>query len=38
MRPYAGKVRGVFHCFGGSLEQAEEVIALWVTSFPSPES
>jgi TatD DNase family protein len=28
MRPYAGKVRGVFHCFGGSLEQANEVIAL----------
>jgi TatD DNase family protein len=28
MRPYAGKVRGVFHCFGGSLEQANEVIDL----------
>ena len=28
MRPYSGKVRGVFHCFGGSLEQAEEVLAL----------
>jgi TatD DNase family protein len=28
MRPYAGKVRGVFHCFGGSLEQANEVLAL----------
>ncbi len=27
MQPYAGKVRGVFHCFGGSLGQAEEVIA-----------
>src|ERR1700730_13262059 len=26
MRPYATKVRGVFHCFGGSLEQANEVI------------
>jgi TatD DNase family protein len=26
MRPYAGKVRGVFHCFGGSLEQANEVL------------
>lgn len=24
---YRGKVRGVFHCFGGSLEQAEEVLA-----------
>jgi len=28
MRPYSGKVRGVFHCFGGSLEQANEVIDL----------
>lgn len=28
MRPYAGKVRGVFHCFGGSLEQANEVLDL----------
>lgn len=28
MQPYAGKVRGVFHCFGGSLGQAQEVIAL----------
>jgi TatD DNase family protein len=28
MRPYTGKVRGVFHCFGGSLEQAKEVLAL----------
>lgn len=28
MRPYAGRVRGVFHCFGGSLEQANEVCAL----------
>ena len=28
MRPYTGKLRGVFHCFGGSLGQAEEVIAL----------
>jgi TatD DNase family protein len=26
MRPYTGKLRGVFHCFGGSLEQAIEVI------------
>jgi TatD DNase family protein len=26
MRPYAGKLRGVFHCFGGSLEQANEVV------------
>jgi TatD DNase family protein len=24
--PYAGKLRGVFHCFGGSLEQANEVL------------
>ncbi|HVF70579.1 MAG TPA: TatD family hydrolase [Chthoniobacterales bacterium] len=28
MRPYTGKVRGVFHCFGGSLEQANEVIGM----------
>jgi TatD DNase family protein len=28
MRPYTGKVCGVFHCFGGSLEQAQEVIDL----------
>lgn len=28
MRPYAGKVRGVFHCFGGTHEQASEVLAL----------
>ncbi len=28
MRAYTGKVRGVFHCFGGSLEQASEVIDL----------
>src|SRR3954453_17580580 len=28
LRPYAGKVRGVFHCFGGSLEQANEVLNL----------
>jgi TatD DNase family protein len=28
MQPYAGKVRGVFHCFGGTREQAEEVLAL----------
>ena len=28
MRPYTGKVRGVFHCFGGTLDQANEVAAL----------
>ena len=28
MRPCTGKVRGVFHCFGGSIEQADEVLAL----------
>jgi TatD DNase family protein len=28
MRPYAGKMRGVFHCFGGTLDQANEVIEL----------
>ncbi|HEU0207916.1 MAG TPA: TatD family hydrolase [Candidatus Udaeobacter sp.] len=28
LRPYTGKLRGVFHCFGGSLDQANEVLAL----------
>src|SRR5216110_973870 len=28
MRPYAGKLRGVFHCFGGSLDEANEVLDL----------
>lgn len=28
MKPYTGRLRGVFHCFGGSLEQANEVINL----------
>jgi TatD DNase family protein len=28
MKPYTDKLRGVFHCFGGSLEQANEVLAL----------
>jgi TatD DNase family protein len=28
IRTYTGKLRGVFHCFGGSLEQAVEVLAL----------
>jgi TatD DNase family protein len=28
IRPYAGKLRGVFHCFGGTRVQADEVIAL----------
>jgi TatD DNase family protein len=28
MKPYAGKLRGVFHCFGGTLEQANEVLDL----------
>lgn len=27
LQPYAGKIRGVFHCFGGSLEQTREVLA-----------
>jgi len=28
MEPYMGKLRGVFHCFGGSLDQANEVLSL----------
>src|SRR6266702_1242772 len=28
MKPYIGKLRGVFHCFGGTLEQANEVLDL----------
>jgi TatD DNase family protein len=28
LRDYTGRVRGVFHCFGGDIEQAREVIAL----------
>ena len=28
LRPYTGRVRGVFHCFGGTPEEAEEVRAL----------
>jgi len=28
IRPYSGKLRGVFHCFGGTRAQADEVLAL----------
>jgi TatD DNase family protein len=28
MKPYAGKLRGVFHCFGGSVEQASDILDL----------
>jgi len=28
IQPYTGKLRGVFHCFGGSLGQASEVLDL----------
>jgi TatD DNase family protein len=28
LRAYTGKVHGVFHCFGGSLDQAKEVLDL----------
>ena len=28
LRAYTGKVRGVFHCFGGSLDEANEVLDL----------
>ncbi len=26
MQPYTGKLRGVFHCFGGTFEQAQDVL------------
>lgn len=28
MEPYEGKLRGVFHCFGGTIEQAHQVLNL----------
>jgi TatD DNase family protein len=28
LRPYASRLRSVFHCFGGTLEQANEVLSL----------
>jgi TatD DNase family protein len=28
LRPYTGKVRGVFHCFGGTFNEANEVLEL----------
>ena len=28
LRPYTGKLRGVFHCFGGSPEDAAELAAM----------
>jgi len=28
IRPYTSKLRGVFHCFGGALDQANEVLNL----------
>jgi TatD DNase family protein len=28
LRDFTGRVRGVFHCFGGSFERAEEVVRL----------
>jgi TatD DNase family protein len=28
MKPYVGKVRGVFHCFGGTRQEAQEVLTL----------
>jgi TatD DNase family protein len=28
LRPYSGRLHGVFHCFSGSLEQAQEAINL----------
>jgi TatD DNase family protein len=28
LAPYEGKLRAVFHCFGGSMEQADQVMAM----------
>ena len=28
VQPYKGKLRGIFHCFGGSLEQAQKIMDL----------
>lgn len=28
LKPYAGRVRGVFHCFGNTPDQAREILAL----------
>jgi TatD DNase family protein len=28
VRPYQGKLRGAFHCFGGTREQADDVLAI----------
>jgi TatD DNase family protein len=28
LRPYSGRLRAVFHCFGGTLAQAEEILSL----------
>ena len=28
LRPYTGKLRGVFHCFGGTPEAAEELVTM----------
>jgi TatD DNase family protein len=28
IRPYSGRLRGVFHCFGGDRSQAEELLAM----------
>src|SRR5260370_42429835 len=40
LKPYTEKLRGVFHCFGGSLEQTNEDIYLhylvpftWIGTF-----
>jgi len=28
LKPFAGKVRGVFHCFGESVERLEQILAI----------
>jgi TatD DNase family protein len=34
IKPFAGKTRGVFHCFGESVERMQQIFSLgWLVSF-----
>jgi hypothetical protein len=33
LKSYTGRLRGVFHCFGNTPEQAREILALWASCF-----